>query len=463
MAKVPAIFREIAAALAPRSKDYQVPSVGSGGWYPIIREPWAGAWQRNQEINTGLAATFYADFACKTLIAHDIAKLGVKLMQRSEADIWTEVDNPAFSPVLRSPNHYQTSPQFWENWILSKLSRGNTYVLKVRDARRVVVELYVLDPRRVTVLVADDGSVFYELATDELRGLPAQVRVPSTEIIHDRMNCDHPLVGIPPIFASGLAATQGLNIQNQSARLFANNAQPGGIITAPGHIEDETAERIRSDFAQKFGGANYGRLAVMGDGLKYERMGLTAVEGQLVEQMKLTAQIVCSTYHVPAWKIGVGDRPPYNTAQQMNEDYYSTCIQSLIEQAEACLDDGLGLGKQYGLRTEFDIDNLLRMDAGAQAEVITKLVGGGLMTPNEGRARFNLKKLEGGDTVYMQQQDIPLSVAASVKEHPLVAAATSPPEPAPEPDDDELDDDAAKAFAGPYFEKCAAALMLAGS
>ena len=28
-----------------------------GGWYPIIREPFTGAWQRNIEINTDSAAS----------------------------------------------------------------------------------------------------------------------------------------------------------------------------------------------------------------------------------------------------------------------------------------------------------------------------------------------------------------------------------------------------------------------
>jgi phage portal protein BeeE len=47
--------------------------------------------------------------------------------------IWTETDSPAFSPVLRKPNRYQNRIQFWESWILSKLTRGNAYVLKERD------------------------------------------------------------------------------------------------------------------------------------------------------------------------------------------------------------------------------------------------------------------------------------------------------------------------------------------
>lgn len=421
-------------------KTYQVPS-GGGGWYPIIREPFTGAWQRNMEVNQDLASSFYADFACKTLIARDIAKLGVRLMARDSSGIWSEVTNPAYTPVLRRPNHFQTRNQFWESWMLSKLSRGNTYVLKQRDNRRVVTALYVLDPRRVTVLVADDGSVFYQLATDELVGLPAQVTVPATEIIHDRFNCGHPLVGMPPIFASGLAATQGLNIQHQSIRLFRNNAQPGGILTAPGTIDDVTANRLKAEWQQNYGGENFGRVSVMGDGLKFEKMALTAVEGQLIEQLKMTAEIVASTYHVPAFMIGAGPEPNTGSAQERTLRYYTQCLQSLIEDAEACLDEGLGLTAEPDLGVEFNIENLLRMDTASQADVTAKLVGGGIKTPNEGRKDFNLKPLAGGDTVYMQQQDIPLSVAASQTTHPNEAppAPANTPEP-DEPDDDEIDD-----------------------
>ena len=61
---------------------------GRGGWYPLIREPFTGAWQRNIAINDDTASSFHADFACKTLIARDIAKLRVKLVEKDANDIW---------------------------------------------------------------------------------------------------------------------------------------------------------------------------------------------------------------------------------------------------------------------------------------------------------------------------------------------------------------------------------------
>ena len=464
------LLQAVAAAVAPRAKAYTMPA-NSGGWTSLIREPFAGAWQRNMEINRDLASTFHADFACKTLIARDIAKLPIRLVERSGDGIWSEVNNPAFSPVLRKPNPFQTRNQFWEHWILSKLSRGNTYALKVHDNRRVVVSLYVLNPLRVTPLAASDGSVFYELETDELSGLPNRVVVPATEIIHDRMNClFHPLVGVPAIFASGLSATQGLNIQNQSMRLFANNATPGGILTAPHHIENDTAARLKAEWESKFGGENNGRLAVLGDGLKFEKMSLTSEEAQLIEQLKWTAEVVCSTYHVPPYKIGVGTMPSYNNVQALNLEYFTQCLQSLIEDAESCLDEGLGLGEQYALGTEFDIDNLLRMDTATQMDVLEK--GKNYLTPDEGRKKLNLPKVAGGNVVYRQQQDFSLEALAKrdAKTDPFetkAPAAPQPklPEPSEEPDEEggaDLADDDAKSLAAWRLEKAVGALMEAG-
>lgn len=464
----PTLLCQIASALAPRGKTYQVPSSGAG-WFPIIREAFAGAWQRNVEVNAVEASTFYAVFACATLIARDIAKLPVRLVKRDADGIWEETTSPAFSPVLRKPNHFQTRNQFIEHWVLSKLSRGNTYALKVRDNRRVVTALFVLDPRRVTPLIAPDGSVFYQVDSNEMDGQESSITVPASEIIHDRMNClFHPLVGVPPIYASRLAAIQGLNIQSQSVRLFKNNANPGGILTAPGNIEDADVERLKTGWEQKFGGENYGRLAVLGSGLKFEKMSLTAVEGQMIEQLKWTAEVVCSTFHVPPYKIGVGAMPSYNNVQALNLEYYTQCLQSLIEDVEACLDDGLGLGEQYDLGTEFDIENLLRMDTATQMDVLEK--GKNYLTPDEGRKKLGLKKTAGGNVVYRQQQDFSLEALAKrdAQDDPFATSkpqATEPAKPDPGDVEDEptdLADEDAKSLAAWRLEKAVGALMEAG-
>jgi HK97 family phage portal protein len=403
---------------------------GSVGWYPLIREPFSGAWQRNISINPDVVSSFHADFACKTLIARDVSKLRLKLMERDENDIWSETTNPAFSPVLRNPNNYQTRNQFWESWMLSKLSRGNTYVLKVRDARNVVTDLHVLEPTRVQPLVAVDGSVFYRLATDYLAGITA-ITVPAREMIHDRFNClFHPLVGTPPIFASGLASMLGINAQKASNLLFENASTPGGIITYPAQVDDSELKRIKSEWEQNYSKINLGRVAVLNNGATYQKLPMTNVEVQLIENLKWSANVVCSVYHVPPYKVSVADLPRGINIQALNCEYYSEALQSHLEEIEELLDAALGIGWGFGLGTQFDTDNLLRMDTATLVTTIKDAVGAGVMAPNEGREKFDLKPVAGGDLPYLQQQNYSLEALAKRDAQADPFGTSKPPAPA---------------------------------
>lgn len=408
-------------------------------WWPVIREPFTGAWQRNQELRSETVLAYSAVYACVTLIASDIAKIRIRLVQQDDDRIWTETESAAFTPVLRKPNRYQTRIQFFDQWIISKLINGNTYVLKERDDRGVVRRLYVLDPTRTKPLVAPDGSVFYQLSRDDLSRVEEDsVSVPASEIIHDRMvPLYHPLCGVSPITACGLAALQGLAIQNNSTKFFQNNSRPGGILTAPGVIQDDTAKRLKEHWEQNYTGENIGKIAVLGDGLKFESMAITAIDAQLIDQLKWTAETVCSCFHVPPYMIGVGPMPNYNNIEALNQQYYSQCLQNLIESIELLLDEGLGLvdveGKTYG--TEFDLDDLLRMDTATKVKAAGDAIGAGFLSPNEARAKFDLEPVEGGDTPYLQNQNFSLA-ALNKRDSGDDPFATAKPQPKPSGDDE---------------------------
>jgi HK97 family phage portal protein len=407
-----------------------------GGWM-IVREPFTGAWQQNAAIPLDTVLSYWAVFACVTLIASDIAKLRLRLVAIDDEGIWTETTNPAFSPVLRKPNRYQTIIKFVETWIVSKLVHGNTYVLKQRDGRGVVVALYVLDPTRVTPLVATDGSVYYQLGRDELAGVVDGTSkdpvVPAREIIHDAMvPLYHPLIGVSPIYACGIAALQGLKIQQNSLNFFASGSQPGGILTAPGAINDETAARLSKYWNENFTGDNVGKVAVVGDGLKYEGLSVNAVDAQLVDQLRLTAETICGAFHVPLFMVDTSKAPPYANTEPLVQQYYNQCIQSLTANFETCLDEGLELPAPYG--TEFDVDDLIWMDTGTRTKAATDSIGSGGMSPDEARKKyFGLGTVKGGDTPYMQQQMYSLAALAQRDaSDPFAKPALAPP-PAPTP------------------------------
>jgi HK97 family phage portal protein len=414
---------------------------GSRGWWPLIREWTTGAWQRNEEIQAETVLSNPTLYACITLIAGDIAKLGLKLMQQDDDGVWTATDSAAFSPFLRKPNHYQNRIDFYEWWLISKLTHGNTYVLKARDRRGVVAAGYILDPHRVKPMVAPDGSVFYQLYADELanngqRGLMA----PAREVMHD-VCCPlfHPLCGVSPIYAAGFSALQGLNIRRQSNAFFNNGSKPGGVLSAPGNISLETARRVKEYWDTEFSGDNIGKIAVLGDGLKYEAMAVTAEDAQLVEQLRMTDEDIAKCFHMPRHKVGIGPDPTYNNIEALNLQYYADCLQKHIEKLELVLDYGLELNnvEDRTLGVEFERDDLAQMDSASL--IRSEKEANGLKTVNESRKRLGYPKIKGGDTVYRQQQDFSiealnrrdeaLPAPPSVDQRQLQPAAAPPDEP----------------------------------
>lgn len=418
------------------------------GWWPIIRESFAGAWQRNVTITTENVLTFAAVYACVTLIATDVAKLRVRLVDQDGDGIWNDVERDSpFWPVLRKPNRYQTRIQFFQRWMLSKLIHGNAYLLKQRDRRGIVVAMYVLDPLRVRPMVAPDGAVFYAIGQDALAQVStAQTVVPASEIIHDRMpELYHDLCGISPITACGLAATQGLKAQEHSAHFFENGAQPGGLLVVPTPINDEQAAALKRQWEEGFSGDNYGRVAVLGNGLTYQPLNMvSAVDAQFIEQLKLSAEMVCTAFKVPPYKVNVGPPPAYNNVEALDQQYYGQCLQIHIESIELLLDEGLGLvdaKTERPIGTEFELDDLMRMDSATL--VATLESGKNIYTPNEQRKRLNLSPVTGGDDVLRQQQDFSLQALAKrdAQDDPFGASTPKPTETAPLPDDDDSDAD----------------------
>jgi HK97 family phage portal protein len=417
----------------------QWPIATGGGFWPLLRESFAGAWQRGIRVPVQDALAHPTFWACVTLIAGDIAKLRLKLIREDDHGICQEISNPAYSPVLKKPNHYQNRIQFLTYWILSLLTRGNAYALKERNHRGgekqgTVDALYLLDPTRVQPMVAPSGAVYYAIQQDVLSGVTeASLVVPASEIIHDRIfPLYHPLCGLSPVYACGHAAVQGLKIIHNTTKLFENGTQLGGILTTPQTISEDTQKRFEKYWQENYAGEhNVGKIAMLGNDLKFSEFpAMNAVDAQLIDQLKWGDEKICSVFHVPPYMVGVGSMPTYNNIEALNQQFYSQCLQLHIESLELCLKEGLEIADP--LYIESDLAGLLRMDSATKMKTATDGVRGGIYTPNEARAMFDKGPVAGGDTIYLQEQDHALEALAKRDAGPdPFGKATSTPPPTP--------------------------------
>ncbi|ENX48632.1 HK97 family phage portal protein [Acinetobacter ursingii NIPH 706] len=402
-------------------KSYQSVHNSGQGWNSIfVAEPYSGAWQENKEITREDMTAFYAVFACVSLISKDIGKMPVLLKKKQQGVLVDALTPKELQRVLQKPNNYQNWQQFNEQWTQSLLLRGNTYVFKMRDVFGELYRLVVLNPDLVTVLVDDQANVFYQLTNDRLTQAD-NVIVPASEIIHDRINAIyHPLVGLTPIMACSLASEQGISILRNSKNFFANGSKPGGVIEVPGPLDATKAQEVKTKWDANYSGANVGKTGLLSDGAKYVNISMSAIDSQLIEQLGMSARIVCTAFNVPPFKIGVTDVQGATKVSDLNEIYYSDCLQSYIEARENLLDEGLDL-PSYGVEAFLDLDVLIRMDSSSKIAYFKDGISAGIFAPNEARQKLGYLPVKGGESPYLQQQNYNLEALAKrdAKEDPF--------------------------------------------
>lgn len=418
------------------------PGVGGNALPPLshgyVHEPFAGAWQMNREC-WGPYGIFSAVYACIAIIAGDVAKLPPRIRRRLPNGAKVDHDNHPAARVLWYPNSYQTRVDFWGQFMSSALFTGNTYVFLVRDERMVVRQMHILDPRRVRVLLGEDGSVFYQIGQERLAELLATDIIPARDIMHHRLlTMTHPLIGMTPLYAAGVSAMTGQTIQQNSYAFFANMSRASGVLTAPGKISPELANRLKNEWDQNFKGGSMGRTAVLGEGMKWEPLTISAADAQLIEQLKWSVEDVARCFRVPSYMLADASKISFKNAEQLARNYYSQTLQYHIESIESRIDQAFELADD--VYCEFDLASLLRMELDARMTAYREGIQSGVLTINEARAMEELAPAEGGDEPLVQMQYRPLSMAGEPQ-----PGATPAPAPAPEPDDppdpDEPDDE----------------------
>ena len=430
-------WKERMLGTAVRKKSWLSPSM----WWPTIRESFTGAWQRNVVVDQTAVSANWAVYSCVTLIANDIGKMPALVMKFNDLlKIWEPIVK---RKVLDVPNNYQVWTDLVRAWVYSLLLNGNAYIFRVLDEKGFVVALYVLDPRNVRPLITPSGDVYYRLGPDNLSGIEEQLTVPARFIIHDRINAlYHPLCGLSPIYASGIAAMQGLAMQSNSTMFFENMSRPGGILVAPGAISDENATRLKQYWEGNFSGEAAGKIAVLGDGLEYKQLSMSAADSQLIEQLKFTGEMICATFHVPPYKLGIGQVPSVGNLSALNQQYYDQCLHPIVEAMERRLDIGLDI--TYPEQIWFETEELLRMDPAARWESYEKRIKSGAVAPNEVRRKENLAPVAGGESPYLQQQNYSLAALAKrdAKEDPFATGTPKAPEATAKPvEEDEPEDE----------------------
>jgi HK97 family phage portal protein len=356
--------------------------------------------------------------------------------------------------VLRRPNDYQSISDFLLNGVWSLYGTGNMYAIAVRNDRFEVAAMHLM--REGTPRVAEDGAIFYELRgneiVDKITGVPS-IMVPSRDVLHIRLKCPrHPLVGETPLVAAALQMAAGNAALGQQIAFYLNQARPSFVLTTDAILNQSQVTELRDAWNAQSQALNAGGTPILTAGLKPHTLSVTSKDAELAALMKLNDEGIANVFRVPLQILGMGGTP-FASTEALMQYWKNGGLGFALNHIEEAIGNFFKLRGQPEEYLEFSTSALLRSSQKENIETLAASVRGGLKKINEARSELSLPRVEGGDDIRVQQQDVPLDWHEDQK----AAQAAPPPAPPedgegeeqePEPDEDEEDEeDAERDFA----------------
>lgn len=368
-------------------------------------------------VTTDSAMRVSAVWACVRIRGEDIGKLPVILYRRlSNGGRERVIDHPAAQLVRGRPNKRQTQFEFRSGMQQMLDLHGNAYAFKEINGAGQVVALWPLDPRKVTIIEAADGSLFYRYETGD--------PIPDYRMIHLRGFSFDGKCGVSPIHYHRESVGLALAAEQYGAAFFGNNATPSGALKVKQVLSPESAALLRADFEKKHKGAlNAHNLAIFDGDMEWMATGMNNTDAQWIETRKMQLGEIARIYRMPPHKIGDLERATFTNIEHQGLEYVVDCLMSEAVRWEQVLSAALLTEQeQRSLYFEFLFDGLLRGDAKSRAEAYQLAFRTGRMSANEIRALENMAPVEGGDTYFRTADLVPLDA-------PYVAPTSAPKPP----------------------------------
>jgi HK97 family phage portal protein len=369
-----------------------------------------------KQVNERTAMQTTAVYACVRVIAETVASLPLHTYRAVSHGKERAADHPLY-PILHSePNAEMTSFVFRECLMTHLLLWGNAYAQIIRDGRGRVVGLYPLLPDRMTVDRDSRGRLTYTYLKD---GLP--YGLDPADILHIPGLGFDGIMGHSPIALARNAIGLNIAAEEYGGRFFANGANPSGILTTPGVIKDP--EKVRTAWHSAYSGNNAHKVAVLEEGLHYERISIPNNDAQFLETRKFQIEEICRIFQVPPHLVASLDRATFSNIESQSISFVVHTIRPWLVRWEQALDRALFSDKEKNeYFASFIVDGLLRGDYKSRMEGYAIAIQNGFMSPNDVRSLENLNPIPsvlGGDLYAMNGNMLQLKdIGAFIKKAP---------------------------------------------
>lgn len=330
-------------------------------------------------------------YACVNVLAQDIAKLPLILYRRLPSGGRERATGHRLYGLLHDrPNRFQTSFRFRQAGQAQIGIRGDCYafISRYRDEIR---ELLPIHPDKVTVRMEKDYRLKYKVDGKDYE---------PRDILHVRGLTLNGWKGTSVATYAREGLGLSLATEAHGARLFGKGALFRGILSHPGRFKnDAVAKRVRESFDNAYSGGNTQGTALLEEGMKYEKVSMTAEDSQFLETREFQAYEIARWFRMPPHKVGLMKQATFSNIEHQALEYVTdTLFPWLVSWEQEC---GASLltdeEREAGYYFEHLVDALLRGDMKSRYEAYKTGVLTGFLNRNEVREMENRNPAEGLD------------------------------------------------------------------
>lgn len=351
-------------------------------------------------------------------ISEGIASLGRGVFNRqSDGDVFPDHGSPVSYLIDGRPHPHYSMFDFLQT-LVSNACMGNGFARIHFDpttARPTALEL--IPPDYVTLVYSPAGDLFYHVS-GIFDNQTVNIYLPETEVIHIKGVTFTGLLGKPVSVVHQSAFSLGINSAKYSETYFEKGASVGGLITFPNQLSQEQRNTLKSKLTeQHLGGRNAGSIMVLDAGADFKAMQAGPEGSKVIDFQNLSTVEVSQIFKVPLHLLSQLDRSTFSNMEQQNQDFVVHCLRPWARKIEEEFNAKLFTTSEIRTRRRFfafDLDAMMMGDMQAQAAFFSSAIQNGWMTPNEIRAKKNMNKIQGGDTLFIQQNMSPMELLGEI-------------------------------------------------
>lgn len=312
-----------------------------------------------------------------------------------------ELDRLLTRPRPRARAIRLKAPMWWD-----LLVHGHALVVKARPPGQPPRELWPIPWPNVETVADNSGIIGFRV---HLPSTGSRIWVDPRDAVYSELPGGSPL---EPLRRTLRLEDAAIDWQHKS---FENGVTPRGAFVADTKLDDRTLPRLRAELEGLYAGPdNAGRFGLFDQGLKWARMGESAVDADLVGQRKLSREEVCAVYDVPPPLVGILDHATLNNVEMLHNALYVDTLGPRLTMLEDDLNAQLVDDEPAwdGLWVEHNLNELLKPLPEARMRAYLMGQQSSTNTINERRAAENLPPVADplADTVMVPANMLPVGV-----------------------------------------------------